>query len=198
MKNRNLWSLVVLNLNTQVYGFLHTSHRDQKKDRTEQYILLDTTKTKHKQTQKLHHRYTVWHTSHRSLLEKKLVQYDGECDRKAPGDVRHKRGAKTVAGQRRRLAGRRSLMVVCAVIGALDVNPTDPLDSISLLVLVQMMRTSCSAPCCLQQGIVWTPSIMWLVQQDVEGLLIDPGLRELNLASTDQTYLNALLWHIFT
>ena len=72
-------------------------------------------------------------------------------------------------------------MVVCAVIGSFDMNSTNPLNSFSLLVLIQMIRSSCSASCGLQQGIVWTPPIMGLIQKDVEGLLIDACLRELNL-----------------
>ncbi len=104
--------------------------------------------------------------------------------REALGDVRHKRGAKTVQGQRHGLTGRggeRSLVVVCAVVGAFDMNPTNSLNSFSLLILVQMMRSSRSAPCGLQQGIVWTPAIMGLIQEDVEGLFIDSSLGELHL-----------------
>lgn len=72
-------------------------------------------------------------------------------------------------------------MVVRAVVRPLDVNPTDSLDSFSLFVLVQVMRSARGAPCGLQQGVVWTPPIMGLVQEDVEGLLIDTSLWELNL-----------------
>ncbi|KAF3850863.1 hypothetical protein F7725_012635 [Dissostichus mawsoni] len=66
-------------------------------------------------------------------------------------------------------------------------NPTNSLDSISLIVLIQMMRSSCSAPCGLQQGIVWTPPIMGLIQEDVEGLLIDSCFRELHLKESGCT-----------
>ena len=72
-------------------------------------------------------------------------------------------------------------MVVCAVIGAFDVNPTNSFNSFSLLVLIQMVGPSCGAPCCLQQGVVWTPPVVGLVQEDVQGLFIDPCLGELNL-----------------
>jgi len=76
-------------------------------------------------------------------------------------------------------------VVVRAVVGSFDMNPTNSLDSISLLVLVQVMRAACSAPCGLQQGVVRTPPIVGLVQEDVEGLLIDACLRELHLAEEE-------------
>lgn len=98
------------------------------------------------------------------------------------GDVRHKRGAKTVQGQRHSLwvGEEKSLVVVSAVIRSFDMNPTNSLNP--LLVLIQMMRSSCGAPCGLQQGIVWTPPIVGLVQKDVKGLFIDSSLWELHLA----------------
>lgn len=71
-----------------------------------------------------------------------------------------------------------------AVIRSFDMNPANSLDSFSLLILIQMMRSPCCTPCGLQQGIVWTSPIMGLIQEDVEGLLIDSSLWELNLAET--------------
>lgn len=71
--------------------------------------------------------------------------------------------------------------MVCAVIRSFDVNPTNSLNSFSLIILIQMMRSSCSAPCGLQQGIVGTPPVMGLIQEDVEGLLIDSSFGELHL-----------------
>lgn len=87
-----------------------------------------------------------------------------------------------------RVEGERSLVVVCAVIGAFDMNPTNSFNSFSLLILIQMMGSSCSAPCCLQQGIVWTPPIVGLIKKDVQGLLIDPCLRELHLVERFTRY----------
>lgn len=75
-------------------------------------------------------------------------------------------------------------MVVSAVIRSFDMNPANSLDPFSLLILIQMMRSPCCTPCGLQQGIVWTSPIMGLIQEDVEGLLIDTSLWELNLAET--------------
>jgi len=69
-------------------------------------------------------------------------------------------------------------------------NPTNSLHSLSLFILIQMIRSSCSAPCGLQQGIVRTPPIVGLVQEDVEGLLIDSCLRELNLNVMQETEKN--------
>lgn len=61
--------------------------------------------------------------------------------------------------------GIRSLVVVSTVIGSFDMNPTNSLDSLSLFILIQVMRSSCCTPCSLQQGIVWTPPIVGLVEQ---------------------------------
>ena len=63
--------------------------------------------------------------------------------------------------------------------GSFDVDSAHPLDT--LLVLVQVVRAACSAPGGLQQGVVRTPAVLRLVQQDVQGLLIDACLRKLNL-----------------
>ena len=77
-------------------------------------------------------------------------------------------------------------MVVGAVIGTLDVDPPDPLDALPLLVLVQVVRSPGCATRCLQQGVVGTPAVLRLVQEDVQGLLIDSGLGELNLRRQEQ------------
>ncbi len=97
-----------------------------------------------------------------------------------------------------RVEGERSLVVVRAIIGSLDMNPTNSLDTFSLLVLIQMMRSPCGAPCGLQQGIIWTSPVMGLVEEDVEGLLIDSCLWELHLGEMQSVtlfrYLNNTLY----
>lgn len=72
-------------------------------------------------------------------------------------------------------------MVVSAVVGSFDVNPANALDTLPLLILIEMMRSTCGAPCSLQESIVWTSAIVGLIQQDVEGLLINSGFGELHL-----------------
>lgn len=82
------------------------------------------------------------------------------------GDLRHKRGADCPGAERQAEGSRdkRSLVVVSAVVGSFDVNPTNSFDSFSLLVLIQMMRSACCTPCSLQQGIVRTSTIVGLIQ----------------------------------
>lgn len=76
---------------------------------------------------------------------------------------------------------------MCAVIWSFDMNPTNTLNSFSFVILIQMMRSSGGASCGFQQCIVWTPSIVGLIQEDVEGLLIDSSLRELHLGEKSMT-----------
>jgi hypothetical protein len=72
------------------------------------------------------------------------------------------------------------------VIWALDMDPPHALDPLPLplLVLVQVMRTSSCPARGLQEGIVRSSAILGLVQQDIQGLLINAGFRELNLCPT--------------
>ena len=79
------------------------------------------------------------------------------------------------------------LVVVCAIIGPLDVDPTDPVNA--LLVLVQVVRAASGTPRSLQQSVVRTPPILGLIQQDVEGLLVDSCLREFHLEGKGFMYL---------
>lgn len=74
-----------------------------------------------------------------------------------------------------------SLVVVSAVIRALDVDPPHSFNALSLFVLVDVVGTPCGAPCGLQQCIVRSTAILRLIEQDVEGLFIDASLWELNL-----------------
>lgn len=85
-------------------------------------------------------------------------------------------------------------MVVCAVIGSFDMNPTN--SSYGLFVVVQMARSSCSATCGFQQRVVWTPSVVGLVQKDVEGLLIDASLRKLNLNVSQRNKIRAVVKNV--
>ena len=80
------------------------------------------------------------------------------------------------------------LVVVGAVIGPFDVNASDPLDTFSLLVLVQVVGAARGAPRGLQQSVVRATPILGLIQQDVEGLLIDSGLWKLHLRVEDRPY----------
>lgn len=73
------------------------------------------------------------------------------------------------------------LVVVSAIVRPLYVDATNSLDAFPFLVLIQMVGSPCSAPCCLQKGIVRASPVLGLIQEDVESLLVDPGLRELNL-----------------
>lgn len=76
-----------------------------------------------------------------------------------------------------------SLVEVGPVIWALDMDPPHALDPLplSLLILVQVMRASSCPACGLQEGIVRSSAILGLVQQDIQGLLINAGFGELNL-----------------
>ena len=64
------------------------------------------------------------------------------------------------------------LVVVCAVVGPLDVDPAHPVNA--LLIFVQVVRVAGGTPCGLQRSVVRTPPVLGLIQQDVEGLLVDP------------------------
>lgn len=78
-----------------------------------------------------------------------------------------------------------------AVVGSLDVDPAHTVDSFALLVLVQMVRASRSAPCRLQKSVVGPAAVLTLVQQDVQRLLVYPCLGELHLwysGATDTDY----------
>lgn len=59
------------------------------------------------------------------------------------------------------------------------VDPADPVLSALLVVPSAGPATSCRTPCGLQEGRVWAPGS--LIDQDVQGLLKDPGLWELHL-----------------
>lgn len=59
------------------------------------------------------------------------------------------------------------------------VDPADPVLSALLVVPSAGPATSCCTPCGLQEGWVWAPGS--LIDQDVQGLLKDPGLWELHL-----------------
>lgn len=74
-----------------------------------------------------------------------------------------------------------SLVVMRAVVRSLDVDPAHALDTFTLLILIQVVRASCSAPCRLQQCVVGSAAVLTLVQQDVQRLLVDPRLGELHL-----------------
>lgn len=76
-----------------------------------------------------------------------------------------------------------SLVEVGPVIWALDMDPPHSLDplSLSLLVLVQVMRASSCPARGLQECIVRSSAVLGLIQQDIQGLLINAGFGELNL-----------------
>lgn len=71
-----------------------------------------------------------------------------------------------------------------AIIRSLDVDSAHSLHTFTLLILIQVVRASRSAPCRLQQCIVRPTAVLTLVQQDVQCLLIDPCLGELHLCSS--------------
>lgn len=77
----------------------------------------------------------------------------------------------------------RSLVEVGPVVGALDVDPPNSLYPLPfpLLVLVQVMGASSRPACGLQECIVRSSAVLGLIQQNVQGLLIDAGFGELNL-----------------
>lgn len=77
----------------------------------------------------------------------------------------------------------RSLVEVGPVVGALDVDPPHALDPLPLplLILVQVVGAPSCPTCGLQERVVRSPAILGLVQQNVQGLLVDPGFRELHL-----------------
>lgn len=77
----------------------------------------------------------------------------------------------------------RSLVEVGPVVRALDVDAPHALDTLPLpfLVLVQVVGAPGRPTCGLQECIVRSPAILGLVQQNVQGLLIDSGFRELHL-----------------
>lgn len=75
--------------------------------------------------------------SPRSLFKSAGQNKEGErSDQKeALGDVRHKRGEKE-NGSKTQVDPGGSLVMVCAVIRSLDMNPTNSFNSFSLLVLI--------------------------------------------------------------
>ena len=60
-----------------------------------------------------------------------------------------------------------------------DMDPADTVLSVLLILPSACPTTSSCTPCGLQEGWVWAPGS--LVDQDVQGLLKDPGLWELHL-----------------
>lgn len=60
-----------------------------------------------------------------------------------------------------------------------DVDPADTVLSALLVVSSACPAASSCTPCGLQEGWVWAPGS--LIDQDVQGLLEDPGLWELHL-----------------
>lgn len=77
----------------------------------------------------------------------------------------------------------RSLVEVGPVIWTLDVDPPHSFNPLpfSFLVLVQVMGASSCPTCGLEKCIVRSSAILGLVQQNVQGLLINAGFGELNL-----------------
>lgn len=106
-------------------------------------------------------------------------------------EVRHTHGPLRVQDQTGKVKGgaisQGLLVVVCAIVGPLDVDPADPVNA--LLVLVQVVRSASGTPRSLQQSVVWTPPILGLIKQDVEGLLVDSCLREFHLEGKGFMYL---------
>lgn len=76
-----------------------------------------------------------------------------------------------------------SLVEVGPVIRALDVDPPHTLDPLSLLVFIQVVRATSCPTCGFQERVVRSSAVLGLVQQNIEGLLINPGLWELHLHS---------------
>lgn len=76
-----------------------------------------------------------------------------------------------------------SLVEVGPVVRTLDVDSPHTLDPLSLplLVLIQVMGAPGCSTCGLQERIVRSPAILGLIQQNIQGLLINTGFRELNL-----------------
>lgn len=76
----------------------------------------------------------------------------------------------------------RSLVEVGPVIWTLDVDPPHSFNPLpfSFLVLVQVMGASSCSTCGLEECIVRSSAILGLVQQNVQGLLINAGFGELN------------------
>lgn len=60
-----------------------------------------------------------------------------------------------------------------------DMDPADTVLSVLLILPSARPTTSSYTPCGLQEGWVWAPGS--LVDQDVQGLLKDPGLWEFHL-----------------
>jgi hypothetical protein len=60
-----------------------------------------------------------------------------------------------------------------------DVDPPHPVLSVLFIFPSACPTTSSCTPCGLQEGRVWTPGS--LIDQDVQGLLEDPGLWEFHL-----------------
>lgn len=99
----------------------------------------------------------------------------------APKPAKGLRGQGQREGRRQACPG--SLVEVGPVVWALDVDPPHSLDPLPfpLLVLIQVMRASSCPTRGLQEGIVRSSAILGLIQQDIQGLLINAGFREFNL-----------------
>lgn len=76
-----------------------------------------------------------------------------------------------------------SLVEVGTVVGPLDVDPSNTLDPLPLplLIFVQVVGAPSRPTCGLQECIVRSPAVLGLIQQNIQGLLINPGFRELHL-----------------
>lgn len=72
-----------------------------------------------------------------------------------------------------------------------DMDPADTMLSILLILPSDHPTTSSYTPCGLQEGWVWAPGS--LVDQDVQGLLKDPGLWEFHLQKASNPQLPPLV-----
>lgn len=68
-----------------------------------------------------------------------------------------------------------------------DVDPADTVLSVLFILPSAHPTTSGCTPCGLQEGWVWTPGS--LIDQDVQGLLKDPGLWEFHLQKASNSQL---------
>lgn len=76
-----------------------------------------------------------------------------------------------------------SLVEVGPVIRALDMDPPHTLDPFALFILIQVVGAACGTTSSLQKCIVGASAILSLIQQNIQGFLINAGLRELHLCS---------------
>lgn len=113
----------------------------------------------------------------------------GRCPgvRRNPSEERRGGGRRRreEAGGRRQGRSASSLVQVGPVVWALDVDPPHTLDPLPLplFVLIQVVRAARCPAGGLQERIVRSSAVLGLVQQNIEGLLINPGLWELHLHS---------------